>query len=317
MVWSVEHRVFIVRQFFKNGESFVQTQRDFRTHYQIPHRGAIPGRNTILKWVTTFKRAGNVLKCKPQGRNRTMRTPENIERVRVDTMWSANRSVRLRAASLGMHKSTVRRILRNDLSFHPYKIQVCQELLPGNYQQRVNFSQLMIELMDNNDEMILFMSDEAHFHLSGYVNKRNCRYWSPTNPEILHQDPLHSPKVTVWCAVSPTTIIGHYFLQDDAGQTKTSNANRYVDMLTNFFFLELRRRRVSLRRTWFQQDEATSHTARISIEVLRQKFPGRLISRFGDIPWPPRSPDLTSCDFFLWGYLKSKVYINIREHFMN
>ena len=23
--------------------------------------------------------------------------------------------------------------------------------------------------------------------------------------------------------------------------------------------------------------------------------------------WPPRSPDL-DCDFFLWGYLKSKVY---------
>ena len=99
MVWSVEHRVFIVRQFFKNGESFVQTQRDFRTHYQIPYRGAIPGRNTILRWVTTFNRAGNVLKTKPQGRNRTMRTPENIERVRVDTLRSPNRSVRLRGTS--------------------------------------------------------------------------------------------------------------------------------------------------------------------------------------------------------------------------
>ena len=165
-----------------------------------------------------------------------MRTPKNIERLRVDTLRSPNRSVRLRAASLGMHKSTVRRILRNDLSFHPYKIQVCQELLPGNYQQRVNFSQLMIELMGNNDEMILFMSDEAHFHLSAFVKKQNCRYWSPTNPEILHQDPLHSPKVTVWCAVRSTTIIGPYFFQDDAGRTTTVNANRYVDMLTNFFF---------------------------------------------------------------------------------
>ena len=25
---------------------------------------------------------------------------------------------------------------------------------------------------------------------------------------------------------------------------------------------------------------------------------------------PPRSPDLTAPDFFLWGYLKSKVYSN-------
>jgi hypothetical protein len=34
----------------------------------------------------------------------------------------------------------------------------------------------------------------------------------------------------------------------------------------------------------------------------------RVILRFGDIPWPPRSPDLSTCDFFLWGYLKSRVY---------
>ena len=35
-----------------------------------------------------------------------------------------------------------------------------------------------------------------------------------------------------------------------------------------------------------------------------------VISKNGDIPWPPRSPDLSPCDFFLWGYLKSKVYID-------
>jgi len=27
-----------------------------------------------------------------------------------------------------------------------------------------------------------------------------------------------------------------------------------------------------------------------------------------NIHWPHRSPDLTAYDFFLWGYLKSKVY---------
>ena len=38
-------------------------------------------------------------------------------------------------------------------------------------------------------------------------------------------------------------------------------------------------------------------------------FPQHVVSRFGDVPWPPRSPDLSACDFFLWGYLKSKVYV--------
>ena len=26
------------------------------------------------------------------------------------------------------------------------------------------------------------------------------------------------------------------------------------------------------------------------------------------IEWPPYSPDLNPCDFFLWGYLKDRVY---------
>jgi len=59
---------------------------------------------------------------------------------------------------------------------------------------------------------------------------------------------------------------------------------------------------------WFQQDGATAHTSRRSLSILREMFPGNLISLHGDIGWPALSPDLTRCDFFLWGYLKAKVY---------
>jgi len=37
-------------------------------------------------------------------------------------------------------------------------------------------------------------------------------------------------------------------------------------------------------------------------------FPGRFVSRFGDMRWSPRSPDFTVCDIFLWGYHRSRVY---------
>lgn len=45
-----------------------------------------------------------------------------------------------------------------------------------------------------------------------------------------------------------------------------------------------------------------------SLAVLRQMFPGRLVSLMGDLGWPARSPDLSMCDFFFWGYLKDKVF---------
>jgi len=42
--------------------------------------------------------------------------------------------------------------------------------------------------------------------------------------------------------------------------------------------------------------------------IVSNMFPGHLISCFGDVPWPPHSPNLSTCDFFLWGYLKTRVY---------
>ena len=39
-----------------------------------------------------------------------------------------------------------------------------------------------------------------------------------------------------------------------------------------------------------------------------QKFPGRWLGRRGTHEWPAGSPDLTPCDFFLWGWAKEEVY---------
>ncbi|GFU05461.1 uncharacterized protein TNCV_3291071 [Trichonephila clavipes] len=59
---------------------------------------------------------------------------------------------------------------------------------------------------------------------------------------------------------------------------------------------------------WFQQYGAKCHTARATIDLLKDTFGDRLISRFGPVNWPPRSCDLTPLDYFLWDYVKSLVY---------
>ncbi|GFT40606.1 uncharacterized protein TNCV_3007821 [Trichonephila clavipes] len=61
----------------------------------------------------------------------------------------------------------------------------------------------------------------------------------------------------------------------------------------------------------FQQDGATCHTARATIDLLKDTFGDRLISRFGPVNWPPSSCDLTPLDYFLWGYVKSLVSMRI------
>jgi hypothetical protein len=104
------------------------------------------------------------------------------------------------------------------------------------------------------------MSDEAHFHLSGFVNKQNFHYWSATNPTELHDRPLHSSEVTVWHVISSFGIIGPYFFEDEREKAVTVMVPRYVHMLENFLGPELARH-PGTEETFFQQDGATSHTA--------------------------------------------------------
>uniref|UniRef100_A0A8C5WFK5 DUF4817 domain-containing protein n=1 Tax=Leptobrachium leishanense TaxID=445787 RepID=A0A8C5WFK5_9ANUR len=170
----------------------------------------------------------------------------------------------------------------------------------SDFAARRRFCQTLLDMFDENEDLVhnLWMSDEAHFHLSGFVNKQNFRYWSDENPQQLHQTPLHSSKVTVWCAMSSLGLIGPYFFENDREQAVTVNAQRYSEMLHSFFIPQLRQHGMN-NETLFQQDGATSHTARVSMNVLNNVFPNRVISRNGAISWPPRSPDLTVCDFFL------------------
>ncbi|KAJ4450907.1 hypothetical protein ANN_02341 [Periplaneta americana] len=51
--------------------------------------------------------------------------------------------------------------------------------------------------------------------------------------------------------------------------------------------------------------QETGYTYSLCQRAAKSFFDDRIISRN---LWPPRSPDLTTPDFFLWGYLKDRVY---------
>ncbi|VVC43567.1 Hypothetical protein CINCED_3A023722 [Cinara cedri] len=201
------------------------------------------------------------------------------------------------------------RILRKDFGLKAYEIQLVQELKPADLPNRHRFSEWVLEKIEENplfSTNILF-SDEAHFWLNGYDNKQNYRIWVEEQPEEIRELPLHPDKTTVWCGLWAGGIIGPRFFKNESGQNVTVNGARYRDMITDYLLPEIEAR--DLDDIWFQQDGATCHTARETLALLREQFGEQLISRFGPISWPARSCDITTLDFFLRGYVKSKVYI--------
>ena len=307
MVFSTEERVFLVKMCHKSEDAgrvrMAWVRKKFLEHF---HKTA-PAPSTITRLLKKHEETGAVCddrkgKC---GRPKSVRTPANVNRVRLANIENRQTTSRRLADALDLSPRTVRRILKEDLHLFPYHIQNRQVLTARDREARQTFAQRFKQEHENNQFFIrrVHFSDESHFELDGRVNSHNAIFWGREKPNFVNNVPLHSQKVTVWCAVSFNGVIGPYFFEED-GQTVTVNQQRYQHMLADFFFPAI----APIGNKWMQQDGATAHTANASIALLQERFGEHLISLKTDFPWPPHSPDLTPLDYWLWGDLKGKVY---------
>lgn len=303
--YTVQQRILIVKAYYESNGSIVGTERKLRA---IMGRREAPAKRTIQRVMAKFEESGSVCDKQTPIRHRGQRSRENIEAVSASVAADNTISVRRRSQQLNLSKSTLHRILTKDLHFHAYKIQLTQELKPRDHARRREFCEWVLQNIAVDGEFWdkLIFSDEAHFQLNGYVNKQNCRIWGAENPRLIQEQPLHPARVTVWCALWAGGVVGPFFFENEAGEAVTVSGVRYREMLTNFFFEQIND--LDVGDIWFQQDGATCHTANETLNLLGTKFPGRILSHRAEVDWPPRSCDLTPLDFFLWGYVKGKVY---------
>ena len=75
-------------------------------------------------------------------------------------------------------------------------------------------------------------------------------------------------------------MIWPHFYKNEAGAAVSVNGLRYRTMINEFLWPELEDMDVG--DVYLQQDGATCHTSSETIGLLREKFPGRVISRKGD-----------------------------------
>ena len=120
--------------------------------------------------------------------------------------------VRALAQQTGVSIGTNQTLLRKDLHLFPYRITAVQKLLETDYPRWVEICEWLLTNFDGDLFNKTFFSDEAWFHLSGYVNTQNMRMWCAEKPEDFYVEAPHHPqKVGVWCAVSRRRIVGPIF----------------------------------------------------------------------------------------------------------
>jgi AraC-like DNA-binding protein len=293
--YSTGEKVVLLEAYLRSG-SCDEARKEFGRRF--PHVPQ-PFNSTILRLMEKFRKTGNINSIKPLPQEPSVLTGLTLTEIQGLILENPSLSVRKLSQQVHASKTTVHRALRLHLGMCPYRATVTHQLLPTDLPARVHFCE-WISLVTENDPHFLhrcYFSDEAWFHLDGYVNAQNSRHWSTENPHVIVERPLHPIKVGVWAAMSATRIFIVFF-------DCTVNAVVYQRFLDEFAttFTEN-----DIYNGWFQQDNATAHTARTSMNHVRMYFGERVISKG---LWPARSPDLSPPDYFLWGYLKDKVYEN-------
>ena len=74
-------------------------------------------------------------------------------------------------------------------------------------------------------------------------------------------------RVTVWCGFWSRGIIRPFFFENEQGEAVAVNGCRYRAMLNDFLFTKIKEEDIS--NIWFQQDGATCHIAKATLDVLR------------------------------------------------
>jgi hypothetical protein len=95
-------------------------------------------------------------------------------------------------------------------------------------------------------------------------------------------------------------IIGPFCFAESTVRKET-----YLDMIQQFVVPQVEDLQPTV---IFQQDGAPPHWGRIDCGYLDATFPNHWLGTDGPLAWPPWSPVITLLDFFLWGYVKDKVY---------
>lgn len=302
---SLAERVELVQTFEACGKNASVTARKF-TELR-PGRRQL-SRNTVISTIRKFEKTGSVAHAPGAGRPVTKTSEECAQLVVESIRRCPNNSIQQIAQETNISKASVFRILKKK-GYKSYIAQNVQRFRPGDAVKRLDFCNWFYHHCET--QLVLF-SDEAVFRIDGTVSK--LRTWSQENPRaVMPCKSQGSPKVNVWAGIMDDRIIGPFFIDGNInGMLKiylNLLAENYSNMIQNCLLPELRQlplvRRMLM---WFQQDGAPAHYALSVREILNHEFGANWIGRAGPVSWPPRSPDLTPLDFFLWGHLKQTIY---------
>lgn len=293
----------ILDLFYIHGECdriISRTCRAFNEKY--PHLPSMTEK-IFRKYVSNFQSFGCV-RAPKEYKRRVVDDEEN--EISVLTYFEANENASIRSAAheIDLDRNSVHRILKKH-NMHDYKYEKVHALEPGDYIKRLNFCRGILEKLENDENFLkkIIWTDEAKFNNEGLFNRKNCHIWRSENPHRKRQrNPQNKFSFNVFALLMNNKV--RYYIYEE-----NLNTEKFLEILRNFVSEFLDELPLSMSTTaYYQLDGAPAHSSHEVSEELNAMFGNRWIGRRSSLFWPPRSPDLTPLDFYLWGRIKNIVY---------
>lgn len=233
---------------------------------------------TVREWKSRYLKTDEIHLKKPPGLVRTVRTKNTIAKVKKTFQRKARQSVHKMACQLGISERSLRRIVKEDLGLHAYRITIQPKLTDAHKQARITFAYWVRRSLTKAFIRKILFSDEKYFTVDGIFNRQNDRVYAASRSatdEIggVHLKAKYPTEIMVWLGACHEGVTKPIIFEPNETLTQVNYINDVlplalsegIRLIGNTFI--------------FQQDNARPHAARSSQTWCAQHLPDFLDSK--------------------------------------
>ncbi len=277
-----------------------QTKRD--AVLELHRAGHSPGsitrllnyhNRTVNRIIKRYLSTGEGTRKKHKPRSDRKRTPAFLAALNNAIQTSPGTSMRVHSKNFATSRHTISRAIRDDLGYKSYVLRVRHLLSEKQKQARVTKgTRLLNALKAAEAGSLRFFSDEKIFTLDRTANRRNDRWIckDPKDVPMVFRSKHPAAVMVLGVICSNGAVMPPHFFLPKQRVTKEVYLEVLQSVVKPWMDNVARGKRYT-----FQQDSAPAHKSNLVQSWLRRSLPD-----FWDAQtWPPSSPDLNPCDFYL------------------
>lgn len=297
---SVAQRIvirFLVRENVKTADIVTRLQAQFGNETLSTSQ--------VYRWAKSFAEGRDMVENEPHNRRpRTSITPDNIKRVEEMILEDRRVTVRDLSEEVGISIGSIESIIHNHLEYRKITARWVPRLL--NFEQKHHRVEVCQRLLDRyeveGDNFLtrIFTTDETWVHYYTPESKIASMEWRKKGEGAPVKAKVTRSAGKVMCTVffDRRGVLYIDFLHTQ----RTVNAAYYSNLLKTYVKPAYRskRRDIPARSAILLQDNARPHTARRTVDTITELG-------WEILDHPPYSPDLSPCDYHVFGPLKEAL----------